>query len=280
MNFNAMLRGIDALTDESQMLSVFDTLAALNVTSKDKTFSDKAPKGAAQRDEASSTRPSQTEAAQTEAAPTGTAPRGSNASPERAPSLRMYQDTETGGLVIEKTLYTRYASDLNEGNTSALDDILTGLVRRYKSQSEGPLDRRALANLQHPYGVAPDAEGNRRVVPRRFNGRSVGHAKGLRGSAPTLDVMNRQSNGEDAAANSWSGELVRTGDGVIMRVKNSSPASWFVAHGTETMIAHGPRLHPFEDANGSIRSAWSRTVSSLWRSQEMDDALVRSLRAL
>ena len=132
------------------------------------------------------------------------------------------------GVVVEVTLRTRYADEL--GDLSELRAVAAAMLERFKAMSGGPYSSRQLAAIGHPYGRD---KGVARRVPRGMFGRALGSVRSVRGSVPSLTVINRQS-GE--LQNSWNMEVERTPGGAVMRFINDSLPAYLLPAGTARML--------------------------------------------
>ncbi len=167
------------------------------------------------------------------------------------PALDWYQNA-SGHTVLTMRLHSEFVADMD---LSAVVTAARAMFEDFKRLSEGPLTYTDLRKLNHPYGYgAPDEPSSwaklrrPRKVPRyavvERRGRvSVGHIRGIRGSVPTLAVVNRQT-GE--FYRSWRWTYSVRGDGLTLtfwnerRSERGAPVAWFLAHGTRYMQAHGP----------------------------------------
>lgn len=156
----------------------------------------------------------------------------------------------TSGVVIEVTLRSRYAANLN-AELAFLNGVAEAMLSRYVAMSQGTLSRGQLSKMGHPYGRDKNSQARR--VPR-----GVGFVRGFRGSAPALTVINRQSGD---LARSWEKEVALTPTGAVMRFSNDSLPAFLLAAGTKAMQAHGPFSYVPSTFQGRIRSAWQAEVS-------------------
>jgi hypothetical protein len=183
------------------------------------------------------------------------------------PSADWYQRDGSGNTVLTLRLNSRHAAGMD---MQEVVGIARDMMEGFRAHSQGPLGYDALAELGHPYGYAAPNQrktwadlGVPRKVPRYYNGRSLGHIRGLRGSVPTMSVVNRHTGD---FLRGWRWTYSRRSDGVTLTFWNErksatgAPIAWFLAHGTRTMQAHGPwevvprRFWP------SIVQAWRRAA--------------------
>lgn len=170
------------------------------------------------------------------------------------------------GVCIEVSLKTRYGASLSDA-LPALNGVSALMLARYEAMSQGTLSSATLAKMGHPYGR--DKGGVGRRVPR-----GVGFVRGVRGSAPNLTVINRQS-GE--LARSWKREVVKTPSGAILRFTNDSLPAFLLAAGTRRMQAHGPFSYLPATFQSRIRSAWQSEVSRARSAFIMEGQAAQSL---
>jgi len=170
---------------------------------------------------------------------------------EGMPALDWYQNA-AGHTVLTLRLFSAYAEDMD------LTEIVAAaraMFDDFKAHSRGPLDRADLARLGHPYGYGePGAPTWARLqtprkVPRyavsgtQMRRVSLGHVRGIRGSVPTMSVVNRDT-GE--FERDWRWTYTVSGVGITLTFWNErlsgagAPVAWFLLHGTIWMQAHGP----------------------------------------
>ena len=183
------------------------------------------------------------------------------------PSLRWRQGPG-GNTILTFSLRSAHIADMD---LSAVVEAARSMWLDFKAHSRGPYSRHDLRALNHPYGYGTPDEPptwekltRPRKVPRYgetlLGRRSIGHVKGIRGSVPTMSVVNRTT-GEFEGAWRWS-YAVR-GDGLTLtfwnerRSERGAPIAWFLAHGTVKMQAHGPWEVVPRAHWGAIVGAWS-----------------------
>lgn len=184
------------------------------------------------------------------------------------PSVRMFRDPATGYTIIEARRNTQFMEQITNDDLAQLEAWGNMMLQRYRALSEGPYSLAMLRKMEHPYATAPAADGSKRKVPRRsgprrFGGVSIGHAPGIRGSVPTMNVVNRQGRGENALADKWRMEVLHDARGVAVRIINETPQAWFVLAGTRKMVAHGPRVEEMAQRTASLNSTWTSVSKRL-----------------
>jgi len=173
---------------------------------------------------------------------------------EVSPSLEWHQSA-AGNTVLTMHLSSDLMGDMDLGDVV---QAARAMFDDFKAHSRGPLTRYDLRDLGHPYGYgAPDEPptweklGRPREVPRfpqvlregQLRRVSLGHVRGMRGSVPTMSVVNRDTREFER---SWRWTYSVRGDGLTLvfwnerKSERGSPISWFLAHGTIWMQAHGP----------------------------------------
>ncbi|MGD9497964.1 MAG: hypothetical protein AB7Y46_16795 [Armatimonadota bacterium] len=187
------------------------------------------------------------------------------------PALEWHQ-TAAGNTVLTMRLHSDWAAEIEMADVL---EAARAMWEDFRRHSRGPLTYQDLADLGHPYGYGTPRQaltweklGRPRKVPRYYAGRSLGHPRGIRGSVPTMSVVNYHT-GEFEAAWRWSYSW--RGDGLTLVFWNErkseagAPVAWFLAHGTVWMQAHGPwEVVP--------RRHWSPIVNA-WRQAAQRAAL-------
>ncbi|MBW3637058.1 MAG: hypothetical protein KY445_11455 [Armatimonadetes bacterium] len=166
------------------------------------------------------------------------------------------------GAVVEVRLRTRYAEEL--GDLRDLHALARQMLERFRAMSYGPYSAKMLRAVGHPYGRD---KGVGRRVPRGMFGRSLGAVKGVRGSVPTLSVVNRQS-GDFAA--SWSYEAVKAAGGATMRFINDSMSGYLLAAGTR-------RMDLMAVLGQGLSTAWQKEISLAQARQANEKQIASSL---
>lgn len=187
------------------------------------------------------------------------------------PSLIIYQDPGTHDTVIELKRLTRFMQLVQPGDTAPIEAMANNVLSLLRNMSQGPLTTKLLAQMGHPYGynLNPKKGWQPRHVPGGAIGRNIGKIKGVRGSVPTLTVINRQSG---KLADSWTFDLIRTPDGLTLQWRNTAktekgnaPYPYFLAAGTKRggrplMQAHGPFAYAPLQSIPQIDVAWRRVA--------------------
>lgn len=158
--------------------------------------------------------------------------------------LHMNADKSAEVSITRHSRYWKYFSLPDKQQIWAIQDEM---FAAYQAYSHGGYSSRLLARMGHPYGYGEVDRGTgrrvRRRVARRYEGVSIGHVKGVRGSVPTLSIINSQS-GHFAA--SWQEQREELNDGYVLKFINTSktnkgfPYAWALAVGTSKMQPHGP----------------------------------------
>lgn len=160
------------------------------------------------------------------------------------PSLRLFQEGQATVLALRRNISNIGA--LGEGDLAFVQSWGETVLGHLRALSRGPYKTRDLRLMGHPYGWNQSwAKGNSKFVARRvprrvaglFGSQSIGHAKGVSGSVPTLAVINSQSG---RLERSWRFEWKRDAGGFELRFINDAPYAWYLAHGTLRMQPHGP----------------------------------------
>lgn len=165
---------------------------------------------------------------------------------EAHPSINAFAD---GGRNATVTVdrFSRYFAYFDERDRREIEALAEEMLTAMKHFSGGPYNKRILRRLGHPYGFGPgktkQGRQETRRVARRAAGRSIGAVTGLRGSAPTLSVINVQSGRLRA---SWHKSVEWGADGFRLRfwntarTKRGAPYPLYLLGGTGRMQSHGP----------------------------------------
>lgn len=195
------------------------------------------------------------------------------------PSLIIYQDPATHDTVIELKRKTRFAQIIQPGDIAPIEALADNVLALLRNMSQGPLTTKLLREMGHPYGynLNPRKGWQPRHVPGGIVGRNIGKIKGVRGSVPTLTVINRQSG---KLADSWTFDLIRTPDGVTLQWRNTAktekgnaPYPWFLAASTKRdgrplMQAHGPFAYAPLQSIPQIDIAWRRVAQQAYHREQ------------
>jgi hypothetical protein len=187
------------------------------------------------------------------------------------PSVDLYK--APGGDTIEKVaLRTNYMPDID---TSEVEKIAEDMLNRMKDMSQGPYSLAMLAEMGHPYGFgepgqrlpgggyqpAEPPSWERLSRPRKLP--SMAEARrGFRGRVPDQSIINVQSGN---LLQRWSLRVLRWYGGLNLLFSNSAFYSWFLAHGTYKMQAHGPWGVVLERMLPQLHAAWRRAAYQAWR---------------
>lgn len=200
-----------------------------------------------------------------------------------SPSITVELDDEQN-TVIRIRRNTQYMEMFQEQELQAIRELGDLILRDLINHSRGPYTQKMLDKAGNPYGW--QLRGGARTslgrsVPRRLGGKSIGHSAGVRGSAPVMSVINKQSG---RFLESWRFGLVTDGDGYTMEFRNEAktdkgaPYPWFLAHGTQLMQPHGPWTQVPMTHLTEINSLHARAVREAHgRFQSMQELVTSSL---
>lgn len=185
-----------------------------------------------------------------------------------APSINLYLDDD-GAAVVSVTRKSKYWEYFLESDKQRIWQIQEEMFHAYQAFSNGSYSLRMLAGLGHPYGYGrlkvPGTERYaRRRVPRRAGKKSLGYVSGIRGSVPTMSIVNRQTG---LFYRSWRTERVENSDGYTLKFINSAksrkgfPYAWGLAVGTRKMQPHGPWTEVATKYLKLLNSAHMRAIS-------------------
>ncbi len=180
------------------------------------------------------------------------------------PSVTIRREGADGPTAQEITLQTSHPERLSQADLRALVPIVEQWVAFCRNMSQGSLGRTELRRLGHPYGYRAGPTAWQRLGPPRGSGqlfRSGWHRKGVQGAVPPLSVINRDSGW---LAENWFGEVRMTSTGAQVRVVNLASYSWFLAHGTYKMAAHGPWTEAVNRYLADLQQAWRNLVRRAW----------------
>lgn len=181
---------------------------------------------------------------------------------EGHPSVDIYQ-APSGSTIQSVQLHSKYSPEIDlklvEAAAREWYEDLTRL-------SFGPYSLSDLREMGHPYGYGDKREPytwerlhRPRAIPRMgAHLRSMGYRKGM----PDRSVVNRQSG---RFSESWNLRVLRWMGGVNVLFINSAPYSWFLAHGTYKMQAHGPWPYAATYHIGALMKAWRLAAYRAWR---------------
>lgn len=173
--------------------------------------------------------------------------------------LRIYQKSGTGNTVISIHKPGTNMDGLRTADLAQIERVGRDMLAMFKALSNGPYSLKRLRQEGHPYGYSESwAKGNpffrARKVPRYLRGvASIGHPKKVKGSVPTLSVVNRQSG---VFERSWRWNYTFGATGLYLNFWNEAPHAWFLAHGTQRMQPHGPFNYVPVMFMPQIEAAW------------------------
>lgn len=196
------------------------------------------------------------------------------------PSMRIFQDGNGWTVVTLRRNIARMDA-LTESDVQFIRQFGDRVLAQLKAMSRGPLTKRELRRLGHPYGFNRSNLNGRqiqsaRVVPRYGNGKSLNHVQGVRGSVPTLSVINKQSGELEKA---WHWDWTRDENGFEIRFWNEKPYAWMLANGSKRMQAHGPFSYaPLQ----FLRQFDSQIQSAIWRvrRRQVAEAMTENVMAV
>lgn len=183
-----------------------------------------------------------------------------------APSIKLIRQSD-GGVVVEIRRKSRFGALIDDGDLSGLKRIAGQMVSRAEAQSQGPLLSRVLAQRGHPYG---------RGAGGRMRGKlgRIGQVRGVRGSVPSLSVVNRQSGN---FARSWESDVSHDDKGVVIRLSNASKVAGFLAFGTRKSVAHGPFVSAPLLFMPQVDAEWQKIIRSATRRKSMEQDVATTL---
>lgn len=172
-----------------------------------------------------------------------------------------------GGVSLFMRLHTNYAATMN---MQGLHALAQRMVTQLRNMSRGPLTRRLLAQMHHPYGR--DKGGIGRRVPGF--GRRVA---GVRGSVPNLTVINYQTG---RLERSWGYSIAPEPQGATVELFNTAPEAWYVTSGTIKMQAHSPLTYVATMFRPELLTEWRREATQAYHRQAAMAATRQSLASL
>jgi hypothetical protein len=193
------------------------------------------------------------------------------------PNFQMYQKEDTKATVMTLRRETESMDLITSNDLEPLRAITRQMYQQMKSMSNGPYSQRDLDRMGNPYGfdVIRDEKGvilekKRRKVPRNKYGQSIGHPKGIRGSVPTLSVVNRQSGKFEE---SWRWSLLFDRGGISINLWNTNPVAWYLCAGTTRMQAHGPFNTVPVKFMDVINNEFAKLVSQAYHRKAMEEQI-------
>lgn len=201
------------------------------------------------------------------------------------PSLKLY--FLNGAAVIELRRQTRFGGDVTAADLAGMRSVQHQVLTQLVNMSQGPYSLVDLARMGHPYGfdVVKSDKGVQRLprrVPRYYQGKRIGNVPGVRGSVPTLTVINKQSG---LLAKSWSTDLNFDPETGILSIKWSNdaqtkkgfPYAWALAHGTRKMQSHGPWTYAPIRYMAAFDREWRKLGRTAWLHNQMDQAAAAAI---
>lgn len=188
------------------------------------------------------------------------------------PSVKIAPNPHGEGIAVIIRLNSRYMDTMEMGEIGRVAEMMTEQMRVL---SRGPYTTKMLREMQHPYGR--EKNNQTRKVARGYNGKSIGHVKGIRGSVPTLTVINSQRGELERA---WKCEVERDETGVTILIINDTPYATFLALGTTKMQAHGPWSFVPTMFRSMMLSAWQKQVRGAWLKQNAESGVFMGARNL
>lgn len=165
------------------------------------------------------------------------------------PSVDIHQ-TANGSTVQTVRLYSSYAHYIDLARIRVLAKQWYESLRRL---SLGPYSLQDLAEMGHPYGYDGADPWRRlrngRTIPRF----SAGQRHGARRLLPNRAVVNLQSGDFERA---WRYSVLPFSGGLTINFWNETLYSWFLAHGTIRMQAHGPWAYVANEMLPEVQEAW------------------------
>ncbi|RYF49450.1 MAG: hypothetical protein EOO38_07870 [Cytophagaceae bacterium] len=160
-----------------------------------------------------------------------------------------------------------------EDDTAFVERWGEAVLMQLQSMSRGPYSLGLLRRLGHPYGYdrASDKPTLRspRTVPRSAAGRSIAHPPKVRGSVPTLSVINSQSG---LLQRSWTWSWTRDDTGITLSFVNTAPYAWLLARGTQRKQPHGPFTYAVLGRLSALDASIRRTIYEVNRRNALERA--------
>ena len=182
------------------------------------------------------------------------------------PSVKVLRLSD-GSVAVEIRRNVRFPGLIDDRDGVGMRRLGTDMVRQMKASSKGALSTRTLRKMGHPYGR------NARGTMRGKLG-SIGRVSGVRGSVPSLSVVNSQSG---AFARAWDSEVETDATGVTLRLTNDTEYSAFLAFGTSKMQAHGPFTAVPVRNLSRINSEWQRAVKAAYSRKKLESDAMSQL---
>jgi len=196
------------------------------------------------------------------------------------PSVDMHLSA-SGNTVQTIRLRSKYIKDMD---LSGMKRLAQQMFNAYKRLSRGPYSSGDLRDMGHPYGYGhPRSRSTGHVKatwttlrnPRQMPGFVGKHRVGARGFVQNRAVVNSQSGAFERA---WRWNMVPSADGLILNFWNErksdrgAPISWFLAHGTVKMQAHGPWPYVLDQMLPLFQAEWHQQAVGASRARDLDEA--------
>lgn len=198
-------------------------------------------------------------------------------------SFMVYVRPNDNVTVGESSLSSPYASQMTEADLAGVTSQAGRMLEMMKLMSAGPYTSRDLRLMGHPYGYD---EVDDKKVPRKVgrygragNRVSIGHPKGVRGSVPTMNVINSQS-GDLQHAWQWGYELTPTGISVKFwndsLSANQGPKLWWLTAGTKKMQPHSPVWYVAQRMLPDLEREWRKATQEAQSRQQMRERMLET----
>lgn len=199
---------------------------------------------------------------------------------EGHPSVDLHQ-TAAGHTVQTIRLRSKYVRDMD---LAEIRRLARQMFESYKRLSRGPYSYRDLRMMGHPYGYAHSRTPQGYVKatwtglsrPRKQPGFKGQYRTGPRGFVANRAVVNYHTGKFERA---WRWSMMVTADGLILNFWNErksdtgAPISWFIAHGTIYMQAHGPWPYVLDQMLPAIQAEWHKQAVTASRARDLDEGM-------
>jgi hypothetical protein len=185
---------------------------------------------------------------------------------EGYPSVDIHMSA-SGNVTQTVRLHSEYARDIDLATVRHLAAQWYAALRRL---SEGPLTRRDLRRMGHPYGYGdtPVVSWGRLRNPRAIPGYQGRYRAGSRGMVTNRAVINSPTG---RFRDAWRMSVTIQDGGAQLNFWNEARSDrganypWFLAHGTVKMQAHGPWEEVARQLLPEVHSAWRAGASQAAR---------------
>lgn len=164
-------------------------------------------------------------------------------------------DESTGTVETVLGLGIQYADLLSDAELRPLKERMRLAQGSAKGMSLGPLTRRRLRQMGHPYGW-----GRRK---------GLGRLQGSRAGVSNRAIVNMPTGRPGKFAKSWYWFVRRSKDGLDTGIGTSAPHSQYLAKGTRKMKAHYPGPTVMAQQLQAIRSEQRRLVHKAQKKKEL-----------